>query len=413
MKVLHVISSLARELGGPSQACVGMAEAVAALGHDVRICTSKFDGFGRTIDAASGVPVHRNGVTYFYYDLLSYYVRAPRVRGLSPGMIRDLPRLIGDVDVVHLHSLYLPHSWATGDFAHRKGVPYIVRPHGTLDPYIYRRRRFRKWIVETIFQNRVNRHAAAFHFTTQEEMELAAPYIAGRPGFVAPLGVDLSQFQDLPPQGHLRNKHPELGDRPIVLFYSRLDFKKGLDILIPAFADAVRQGLDIALVLAGPDHGMEAKAREWVTEHGIADRTVFTGMLHGEDALGALGDADLFVLPSYSENFGISVVEAMALGLPVLISDKVNIWREVTADGAGIATPPAVEPFGRELVALMRDKELRTAMGAAAKASVARRFTWDQVGHRLVEVYSAIKDGRKFEARMRQQEGNAVSGEAA
>lgn len=412
MKVLHVISSLARELGGPSKACVGMAEAVAALGHDVRICTSKYDGFGKTVDAESGVPVHRNGVTYFYYDLLSYYVSRPRVRGLAPGMIRALPRLIGDVDVVHLHSLYLPHSWATGDFARRRGVPYIVRPHGTLDPYIYRRRRFRKWIVETIFQNRVNRNAAAFHYTTQEEMELAEPYTFGRPGFVAPLGVNLDRFADLPPASDLRQRYPELGDRKIVLFYSRLDFKKGLDILIPAFADAVRRGQDLALVIAGPDHGMEAKAREWVIEHGVADRCVFTGMLQGAGALSALSGADLFVLPSYSENFGISVIEAMACGLPVLISDRVNIWREVQADGGGVVAPPEIPAFSQHLYELMGDPDLRAAMGSAAKASVAQRFTWDQVAHRLVDVYAAIKDGRRFETQMHER-GNTVPGEAA
>jgi glycosyltransferase involved in cell wall biosynthesis len=371
MKVLHVISSLARELGGPSQACVGMAESVAALGHDVRICTSKYDGPGREVDAPSGQPVHRNGVTYYYY-----HMPRPHVRGFSPGMIRALPRLIADVDVVHLHSLYLAHTWATGACARRLGIPYIVRPHGTLDPYIWRRRRVPKWIMERLFQERVNRHAAAFHFTTQEEMELAQPYVSGRPGFVAPIGVDVARFAALPPRGGLRSRHVALGDRPIVIFYGRLNFKKGLDILIPAFADAVRRGQDLALVIAGPDHGMEAKAREWVAQQGIGDRTVFTGMLDGEAALSALADADLFVLPSYSENFGISVVEAMACGLPVLISDRVNIWREVQADGGGLVAPPEVTPFADRIAALMADPQRRRQMGERARASVAARFTW-------------------------------------
>ncbi|MGF1627663.1 MAG: glycosyltransferase [Alphaproteobacteria bacterium] len=396
MKILHVISSLARELGGPSLACVGMAESVAALGHDVRICTTSWDGAGRTVDAPRGRPVQRNGVTYFYYDMLR-----PHMRGLAPGMIRALPKLIADVDVVHLHSLYLPHSWATGDIARRRGVPYIVRPHGTLDPFIYRRRRLRKWIVETIFQDRVNRNAAAFHFTTQEEMELASPYVSGRPGFVAPIGVDLDRFKALPPRGLLRERHPALGDRGIVLFYGRLNFKKGLEILIPAFAEAVRRGEDLALVIAGPDHGMEAKAREWVVEHAIADRCVFTGMLEGEDALAALSGADLFVLPSFSENFGISVVEAMACGLPVLISDRVNIWREVKADGGGLVAPPEVGAFSDLIFDVMADPDWRRAMGTAARASVAHRFTWPHIAQRLADVYGAIATGRPFEPLMR------------
>jgi len=336
-------------------------------------------------------------------------MRRPHLRGFSLGMIRALPKLIADVDVVHLHSLYLAHSWATGDIAHRRGVPYIVRPHGTLDPYIYRRRRLRKWIVETIFQNRVNRNAAAFHFTTQEEMELATPYISGRPGFVAPLGVDLARFDSLPPPGLLRARYPILGNRGIVLFYGRLNFKKGLDILIQAFADVVKRGQDLALVIAGPDHGMEAKAREWVVEHGIADRCVFTGMLHGEDALATLADSDLFVLPSFSENFGISVVEAMACGLPVLISDRVNIWREVKADRAGLVAPPEVDAFSKLMFDAMADPEWRRAMGAAARESVAHRFTWPRIAHRLSDVYGAISSGQPFDTLMRDPSSEPVA----
>lgn len=406
MKILHVIASLARDLGGPSQACVGMAEAVAALGHDVRICTSMWPGDSDTEDIVAGEAFERNGVTYHYFDGLR-----PRIRGLSLGMIRALPRLIGDVDLVHLHSLYLAHTWATGDICHRKAIPYVIRPHGTLDPYIYRRKRPRKFVAEQLFQNRVNRNAAAFHFTTQDEMELAAPFVSGRPGFVAPLGVALERFASAPPPGGLRAKFPQLGTRGIVLFYGRLNFKKGFDILIPAFAEAVRQGQDLALVIAGPDHGMEAKVRESVVAHGVGERCVFTGMLERDDALVALNDADLFVLPSYSENFGISVVEAMACGLPVLISDRVNIWREVEADGAGLVAPPETAAFAKLLVEIMADPARREAMGEAARASVAHRFTWDKVGHRLSDVYSAILENRTFQPLM--DDPGAMPGVAA
>ena len=142
---------------------------------------------------------------------------------------------------------------------------------------------------------------------------------------------------------------------------------------------------------------MEAKAREWVLKHDLADRCVFTGMLDGEDALAALADADVFTLPSFSENFGISVVEAMACGLPVLISDRVNIWREVVADGAGLACPPEVTAFADLIESVMTDPQRRLSMSVAAKRSVAHRFTWDRVGQRLSDVYAAILAGRPYE----------------
>jgi glycosyltransferase involved in cell wall biosynthesis len=297
---------------------------------------------------------------------------------------------VREADLVHIHSLYLFHSWAAGTLCRRLRVPYIVRPHGTLDPYIHRRHRWRKRVMELWFQDRVLRNAAAIHYTSLEERRLAEPYAQGAPGAVIPLGLDLADYAELPPPGSFRARHREIGDRPILLFLSRLNFKKGLDVLVEAARRTVASGVDAHLVIAGPDGGMEAATRRWVARAGLEGRATFTGMLTGRDKLAAYRDAALFLLPSSSENFGIAVVEAMACGTPVIVSDRVNIWREIVADGAGLAVPPQAEPFAAAAIRLLADEPARRAMGEAGRNAVPRRYDWAMIAAELERLYARL-----------------------
>ena len=205
---------------------------------------------------------------------------------------------------------------------------------------------------------------------------------------IIPNGVDTNFFE---PNG--RYPGDALASGPRLLFLGRINFKKGLDILARAVGRLARK--DLHLVIAGPDGGYLAETRSFVAEAGIADRTTFTGMLAGEEKLAAFADAALFLLPSYSENFGIAVVEAMACGLPVLISDRVNIWREVVADGAGLAAPCDPAAFAERIAAMLADPAALAAMGAAGRAAVARRYDWANIAQRLEQVYGAIVADRR------------------
>ncbi|MBO6784675.1 MAG: glycosyltransferase, partial [Alphaproteobacteria bacterium] len=379
MRILHVIATIAARDGGPSKACFEMARAVARRGHEVAIYTTNMDGPG-VLDVPVGDPVERDGVTLRHFP-----VTAPRFWGTSPAMARALEADIASFDVVHLHSLYMFHDRVVGRVCKATGTPYIMRPHGTLDPYLYKRRRFRKLLMELWFQNAVTRGAAKIHFTTEEEMQLAAPYVFGRPGVVIPNGLDFSEYADLPPRGTFRAQHPQIGDRPVVLFFGRLNFKKGLDILTRAFADMAEDAPDAHLVIAGPDGGMRAKTEAWIDEYGLRDRTTFTGMVTGPDKLDLLTDADLFVLPSYSENFGISVIEASACGLPVAISDKVNLWHEIDTADAGWVTPAEPGPFREAMLAALSDLDAAREKGQRGRALVADTFDWSRIGEALEE----------------------------
>lgn len=387
MRILHVIGDLAPQSGGPPKACVEMARAMARLGHEVAIATTDFSpSAGRAeprIAPEPGLSLHVFPIGFPRRWLASWPLR------------RALPELVRAADVVDIHSLYLFHSWAAGTLCRRLGVPYFVRPHGTLDPVIHRRHRWRKRVMELWFQDRLLRDAATIHYTSAEEMRLAEPFVHGAPGVVVPLGLDLAEYSAPPPAGAFRRRHPEIGQRPILLFLGRLNFKKGLDVLIEAVARVAAAGIDAHLVIAGPDGGMEAAARGWVSSAGLEARTTFTGMLTGADKLAAFADAALFVLPSLSENFGIAVVEAMACGTPVLVSDRVNIWREIVADGGGLAEAPNADSFAAAMTGLLQDEPHRLAMGRAALASVARRYQWSAIAPDLERIYARVAATRR------------------
>ena len=387
MKILHVIANLAPRYGGPSKACWEMARAVAQLGHQVSIYTTNQDGPG-ILPVPTDRPLWREGVEVRYFP-----IQPPRFWGASWPLARALRQEIKGVDLVHVHSLYLFHDLLAGYYCRIFGVPYLIQPHGTLDPFIHRRHRWRKRFMEWGFQNRTLREASAILFTTAEERELAAPFIFGTPGVVVPLGMDLDEFAGMPEPGSFRRRHPEIGDKPIILFFGRINFKKGLDILAKAFGAVARRRQDVHLVIAGPDNeGWGARVRTWLAEEGVLGRTIFTGMLLGPDKLAVLRDASLFVLPSYSENFGLAVIEAMAAGLPVIISDQVNIWREVETGRAGRVIPCDAGALADQILELLADPAAAAQMGRQGRSLVQEQFQWPRIARRLAEAYVRIID---------------------
>ena len=385
MKILHVIANLAPRYGGPSKACFEMARAVARLGHTVSIYTTNQDG-PTELDVPTDQPVVRDGVEIRYFP-----IQHPRFLGFSVPLALALREAIREYDIVHIHSLYLFHNLVAAHYCRKHGIPYIIRPHGTLDPFLYRRHRLRKRIVELLFENKNIKQAAAIHFTTEDEKKLAEPYIFQRPGIVVPLGLELDDYENLPAPGVFRARYPETQGKKLILFFGRLNFKKGLDILARAFGELARARDDVHLVIAGPDNdGFGEQVRAWLNEERVLERTTFTGMLQGEDKLAVLHDADMFVLPSYSENFGISVIEAMACGLPVIISDKVNLWREVEAGGAGKVVPCRVDRLRKAMLELLENPKATEQMGECGKVLVKEHFQWDTIGKVLEDVYGSI-----------------------
>jgi glycosyltransferase involved in cell wall biosynthesis len=390
-----VIASLAPRYGGPSQVCLELCQELARSGERVSIYTTNLDGPG-TLEVPCQVPVWTNAVEVRYFP-----VQTPRRYAVSLPLARALRSAVPEQDLVHIHSLYFFPSTVAAHYCRRSGVPYLVRPHGTLDPYHFSHHRGRKWVYERLIEWRNLNRAAAIHFTTREEQELTRPLGLTAPGVVVSPGVHAERYLGTDRAGSaFRDEWPETRGRRIVLFLGRLTEKKGLDLLIPAFGQLARLRDDVHLVLAGPDNdGYRHTVQRWLEEERVVDRTTLTGMLLGPKKLAAFRAADVFALPSYTENFGVAVVEAMAAGLPIVISDRVNIWREVADARAGLVVRCDVGETARAMALLLNDSAERLAMGDRARRLAAERFTWPAAGKRMLQVYRGIMETQKRDRR--------------
>lgn len=379
MKVLHVIWSLDPRNGGPPAALVGMAKAQADLGLEVSIIATWTWGENlAVIEQLNDYKVLVEPVGPCIGPLLRH-----------PQLSEAMRKMVQAADIVHIHGLWeeINHQAARATQFLRR--PYLVRPCGMLDPWSLSQSRLKKQLyMRWRLRKNLNR-ASAIHYTSQLEAESAQPLQIKAPSLVEPNGLDLTEFAQLPPTGTFRAKYPSLGQRPIVLFMSRLHRKKGLDLLIPAFAKA-NTG-DAILIIAGPDEdGYQAEVETLVTQYKVSSKVMFCGALHGPDRVAALTDADLFVLPSYQENFGIVVVEALATNTPVIISDQVNICDQIKASKVGAVVPLNVEALANELTRWIHDGELRQEAAAGARPLVWAQYDWQHIAQRWAKHYSRL-----------------------
>jgi glycosyltransferase involved in cell wall biosynthesis len=270
----------------------------------------------------------------------------------------------------------------------RRKVAYVITPHGMLAPWSRAQGSLlNRWGKQLYLAGRLRKnldHASAIHFTTSMERDLVAPMKLKPQAIIEPVGIELAEFEPLPSRGALRAREPRVGERAMILFLSRLSPQKGLDRLIPAFAEYLRQHpSDAVLVLAGPDYdGYSQVVRSLIDRSGVKERVVMTGMLRGRERIEALVDADLFVLPSHHENFGIVVAEAMAAGTPALVSREVNMWRDLESSGGGAALSGEVKELAAAMAQWMAEPQRRRAAGERGRAFALAHYNWDLIaGH--------------------------------
>ena len=376
MKILHVISGLDPQNGGTTTALVGMATSQVRAGLDVSVLSTWIIEDGKPVAEmlrASGVQVMHIG------PATGKLSRHPELQKVMMGAVNN-------ADVVHIHGLFEQAQHDAARAAMELKKPYVITPHGLLSPWNMQQNKWGKKFY-MLWRLRKNLHrAAAIHYTTDAERDLAMSLKLPGKAVVMLLGLDVEEFETLPEPGTFRRLFPQLSDQPFVLFLGRLDYKKGLDILIPAFADANLQ--NVKLVLAGPDRdGYEPTVRRLVEQHHLQDRVIFTGMLRGRDRLAAYVDASLFTLTSYQENFGITVIEAMACGCPVLISDQVNMFSQVKEAGRVVAANREATKVA--LVEMMNDPILKD-MGKNGRDFAIRKYDWNAIAGDWVKVYREI-----------------------
>jgi glycosyltransferase involved in cell wall biosynthesis len=381
LKLLHVAATYlpAVRYGGTIASVHGLCRSLAARGHDVHVYTTSVDGAADS-PVAHDTPVDIDGVKVWYFQ-------SPRFRRVywAPAMRQHLRLHVGGFDLVHTHAMYLWPLWAAARSAHAAGVPYVVSPRGMLEKgLIEQKSALLKAGLIAFVERRTFEHAAAIHVTSAREAEEAAAF-----------GFQLATVREIPNGADLEVETGTVPDAisqivsgpPYVLFLGRINWKKGIDRLLAAFA-RLETG---RLVVAGHDDDLYRPALEFRAQRlGLADRVTFMGPVHGAGKAALLAGAQLLVLPSYSENFGNVVLEAMAAGRPVVVTPEVGLAPVVTSTGAGLVAEGGPDRLSRAIATLLNDPALRLEMGRRGEQAVVGRFAWPAVAAQMESLYESV-----------------------
>jgi len=387
MKVLHVIPSISGQAGGPSQAIFPMCRSLRSQELDVLLAT--------TDDGLSG-----GTSTAIQYGLSSEYkgqqtIFFPRQIGASFKYSRPfaqwLNNHVADFDVVHIHAVFNHACIAAARACRRRGVPYIVRPLGTLDPWSMKQKSLRKRFFWQAGVKAMLNSAAAVHYTAIAEQTATEQSLGLDHGAVVPLGIELPSGK---PSARtvLAHKLPSLEGRSYILVLSRLLPTKGLDVLLKAFLPLVKQKhfAQWCLVIAGEGPAnYVASLKETIAAADASDEVLFPGWLDGEEKEAALSNASLLALPSYHENFGLCVIEALAYGVPVLVSPQVSLATDIAAAGAGWVAEIEKDALQSALTAALNSTDERVRRGEAGRL-LAGSFDWSLIATKLTDLYSSI-----------------------
>lgn len=376
MKVLHVIPSVDERSGGPATAIVPMCRALMQQGIEVLLLSTTAGLPGNVMQGEvleyKGVPAiffqSQLGESFKYSRPLSSWLRSN----------------IQDFGLAHIHAVFNHSSIAAAHVCQKSGVPYVVRPLGTLDPWSMTQKSLRKRFFWQISGKRIMDNAAVVHYTSEAEKLSTESSLGLNHGRVIPLGVEAA----------LTNSNGNLPGDPYVLVLSRLHPKKGLDVLIDAFLSllAKPQFAKWRLMIAGDgpvEYVSMLKEKARASSH-----ITFTGWLDGDEKNAVLSAASLLALPSRQENFGLCVVEALAQSVPVLLSPNVNLAAEIEAANAGWIAPIDEAALEEKLAEALSNRDELTRRGRAG-LQLSQKYSWENSARELVDLYRVvIQQGR-------------------
>jgi len=379
-RILHVVPTYypAVRYGGPIRSVHGLASAMVRRGHEVQVFTTSMDGPG-DLDVPHDRPVMMDGVSVNYFPVPAF-----RRLAWSPAMGRALRESAGNYDLLHLHSVFLWPLQAAARAAVRAGVPYLLAPRGMLvRDVIHGRSRWAKSAWIELFERRTLRDAAGLHATADIEVDdVRTLGLDFDTAYCVRNGVDWpASFTSLE-QGSFSQV-----PRPYVLFLSRLSWKKGLDRLIRAWKHVP----GLPLLIGGNDYeNMIPGLTELARREGVAARVRFLGEVSDRDKWALYANARLLVLPSYSENFGNVVAEAMAMRCPVVVTRAVGIAPLVEQQRAGLICGDSPADIAATVNRLAFDDDLRNACGQRGREAVETLLSWDAVAAQMEEVYERV-----------------------
>lgn len=387
MRVLHVIPSYlpAYRYGGPIWSVHNLNKWLVRKGVEVTVYTTNIDG-NKVLDVPAGQEVVRDGVKIYYWPV------SFRPWQYSSEMRKSLAKNISGFDLVHITSVFLSASTLGAYYARKYQKSYIVSPRGSLMLAPLMKKFLKKKFYLALLEERNLTHASAIHFTSDlERKEYGDLGLPCKSALVIPNGLGEEELGIEAPAGLFRSKFNIARDRKIVLFLSRISWKKGLDTLIPAFALVKKDYPEAVLVIAGgDDEGYKENVQLLITNYQLQDSVIFTDMLLGKEKTAAYKDSDVFVLPSYSENFGQVVLEAMHFGLPVVLTPGVGVAHRVEQAGAGLVVKKEKEQLKEAILRILQNKSLASKMGEQGRKLIQEEFSWPEIAGQFIKAYNNL-----------------------
>lgn len=378
MKILN-ICGYTWAIGGPARIIYDHAVVQCKLGHDVTILTPVWPA-----DEVYPVPAGAKVITVKRHWFARFFPE------FSIELWYWLKKNGDQFDVIHVHGPF--HFAGMAPFLLNLKPAKAITIHGLLDRWAIRHGYWKKKIVSFLIQKKILRQANLIQINNLDEQADLLRYLGFQHPNVAiiPNGMRMGDFTDLPVRGTFREQFQISENQELILFMGRINIKKGLDLLLPAFEQLTRQRHDCVLVLAGPDDGYLTDTQDFIEKYQLQEKIRLVGMLTGEIKLGALTDADIFVLPSYSEGFSIAVLEAMAAQVPVLVSDRVGFGPEIKQAKAGHLIELTAASVSIGLNQMLSDPDYRNTLKINAYQLVKTHYDIEVVAGQLVSEFQKI-----------------------
>jgi glycosyltransferase involved in cell wall biosynthesis len=393
MKVLHIIPSVAPIRGGPSKAVLEMVKALRDKGIETEIATTNDNG-PDLLDVPLKQRTEYKQVPIYFFPRFSPHIHPVREFAFSNELTAWLWQKIRSYDLLHIHAIFSYPSTVAMAIARQQKVPYIVRPLGQLCEWSLQQSALKKQIYLNVIEKANINGASILHLTSKQEQQELSRLNLSTPSFILPHGISIPPTI---PNARVRlREHLKLpSDEPIILFLSRLHPKKGLDYLIPALGKLTHHRFTFVIAGTGSSE-YEAEVKSLVASQGIENCTYIAGFVEGESKNLLMQGADLFALTSHSENFGVAVLEALAAGLPVLVTDGVALADLVKEKNLGYVTELDVKEIASVLQQALEHPQEIKEIGKRARQLISESYTWNQVASNLSSIYTNLTCKKPF-----------------
>lgn len=386
MRVLQVVDFLSPAYGGPGQVVNNISRELVRRGHEVVIyATDSYDNKRRQKKNYLEV----DGIRVHYFRNLSNNLAWHRIC-FSPGVVSQIKREIQDFDIIHLQDFRNLMNIVTYCYAKRNHIPYILQAHGSINTF-YQKGRL-KTVYDITWGHRILENASRFiALTLNEAAYVKSIGIQDDKIVVLPNGIDLKAFERLPQRGEFKAKYGIAENQRVILFLGRINWIKGIDLLIKSVVNMLKNLTSTKLVIAGPDDGFLSNIKELIAKFDIEESVLLAGPLYGIDKMAAYIDADLFVLPSFYETFPITVLEASACGIPVIVSDRCGI-ADIVNGKLGLVVPCDEMLLNEAILYLLNDDKKRREFGSEGKKLIRDKYCWSKIVDDLESIYNEVQN---------------------